>query len=887
MLALLALSPLLGLPDSKIGCAKDANGVVGVACDDFCECGHQKCAAAGKKLHEDEDTMDRCYVHDPVREAESDCTTDVRCCIPSDQCDPTCTLDQQNAITWLLKEIANVTNEQCAVHFLAQVRGMTQDDDALCECVHSSMNEIERNGSPKVYTAAVDAINEARCRMTVGDDNTFHDITTRCMRTSVIGQPKLFTSDEGIKFFLPPGEMVDLVTWDSPSGEPIALRGSVFQQEGSLMGSRWGNVQWFRRFELAIGNDTALSVTSFHRNTTKAPEEVAAKEANNKSPNLAFESHESSAPLPRVNLSKYDATGQAHAKHAPEGSERERILQEKRVLWKLTKERDAALAQVEIERQRAEKAVAEAAMERKRSGKAERLSAATAAGAERFTENARRQTSKALSEAKEAKQQMAMALRERDAAISQAEKEHEEYEAARAEADAAELEAGLKRLEETPLKAATTSAKWSDVLQHTAVQAPEAEQAAEAELEMANIAARPQEAPVPVMHHAGRWKLATKGAGGYGWIAASQAKEASLEGALVRERAAAQVSDAAPEATGGAVQVTHRAGRWMAASAVQQEEAQPQGAQQPQGARHARSKRATEEEEEEAQKVYEGVHEGILVARAAKAAQQADGTAAVPEKVLDAAASKLDDLLVTKLQEILASKVSLKLDAMLDSKLDAILAGKPAPMTPAFTPATKASTSLLALQPASALEPASQMAAAKADAAERAAALKGLALTAKERVVLASKDASLAPAPQEPHKPRQTFVGVRLDGKHIFAQPAHARRATYSSDWAKEIGLKVTAVETREHQIGDDMSVRVDVETNKFNFRIWSSKADIFHNDSKLQIKYAHLNLNLLGPFPTRVGGLFAELRGKVPMSKRSKSFLRREDRQRTVGGRE
>ena len=80
-------------------------------------------------------------------------------------------------------------------------------------------------------------------------------------------------------------------------------------------------------------------------------------------------------------MSKYDATGQAHAKHAPEGSERERILQEKRVLWKLTKERDAALAQVEIERQRAEKAVAEAAMERKRSGKAERLSAATAAGA--------------------------------------------------------------------------------------------------------------------------------------------------------------------------------------------------------------------------------------------------------------------------------------------------------------------------------------------------------------------------------------------------------------------------------------------------------------------------------------------------------------------------
>jgi hypothetical protein len=856
MLALL-LSPLLGLPDSRLGCAKDGNGVVGVACDDFCECGHQKCSAAGNKLHDDEDAMDRCYVHDPVREAESDCTTDVRCCIPSEQCDPTCTMVQQNAITWLLKEIANVTNEQCAVHFLAQVRGMTQDDDALCECVHSSMSEIERNGSPNVYVAAVDAINNARCRMTVGDDNTFHDITTRCMRTSVIGQPKLFTTDEGIKFFLPAGEMVDLVTWESPSGQPIALRGSVFQQEGSLMGSRWGNVQWFRRYELSIGNDTALSVTSFHRPAPEDPEEIAAKDANNNSPNLL----ESSAPLQRVNLSKYDTAGQAASKHAPEGSERDRILQEKKVLWKLTKERDSALAQVEIERQKAEKAVAEVEMERKTSGKAkaeaERVhafSAATAAGAERFTENARRQASKALSEAKEAKQQMATAFRERDAAITQAEKEHDEYEAARAEADAAELEAGLRRLEDAPLRAATTSAKWSDVLQHAAVQAPEVS------LEMANIAAKPEEAELPVMHHAGRWKLATKGAGGFGWIAASQAKEASLE----EGRPAPQGSGSTAEL---GVPVTHRTGRWMAASPVQQEEALPEGAPQ------ALSTRAGAFTERAAMPMTDAVavHEGILVARAAKAAQQAGNTVAVPEKVLDAAASKLDDLLVTELQEILASKVSLKL--MLDSKLDAILGGQPATKTPA----SKASTSLLALQPAP-----------QTDAAERAAALKGLALTSKERVVLASKDASLALGTQEPHKRRQTFVGVRLDGKHIFSQPAHARRrATYSSDWAKEIGLKVTAVETREHQIGDDMSVRVDVETDKFNFRIWSSKADMFHNDSKLQVKYAHLNLNLLGPFPTRVGGFFAELRGKVPMSKRSKSFLRREDRrdERTVLG--
>jgi len=869
MLALL-LSSLLGVPDSSVGCAKDGNGVVGVACDDFCECGHQKCSAGGKKLHDDEDAMDRCYVHDPVREAESDCTTDVRCCIPFEQCDPTCTMVQQNAITWLLKEIANVTNEQCAVHFLAQVRGMTQDDDALCECVHSSMDEIERNGSPNVYVAAVDAINNARCRMTVGDDNTFHDITTRCMRTSVIGQPKLFSDDEGVKFFLPPGEMVDLVTWDSPSGQPIALRGSVFQQEGSLMGSRWGNVQWFRRYELSIGNDTALSVTSFHRPPPEEPEDIAAKEANltNNSPNL-LESSAPTAPIQRVNLSKYDTTGQAASVHAPEGSERARILEEKKVLWKLTKERDSALAQVEIQRQKAEKAVAEVEMERKRSGKAKAeaekvhaFSAATAAGAERFTENARRQTSQAQSEAKQAKLQMATAFRERDAAITQAELEHDEYEAARAEADAAELEAGLRRLEDTPLQAAATSAKWSDVLQHATVQAPQVN------LEMANIAAKPEEAEVPVMHHAGRWKLATKGAGGYGWIAASQAKEEGVT-SLEEERAAPpQASGSKPEALDGAVPVTHRTGRWMAAAPVQQ---QQEAVPQLEGVRQ-RASAFTEKAAAVATTEHAAVHEGVSVARAAKASQQAGDTVAVPEKVLHAAASKLDDILVTKLQEILASKMGLKLDAMLDSKLDAILGGQPATMTPA----SKASTSLLALQPAP-----------QSDAAERAAALKGLALTSKERVVLASKDESLALSPQE-HKRRQTFVGVRLDGKHIFSQPVkQGRRATYSSDWAKEIGLKVTATETREHQIGDDMSVRVDVETDKFNFRIWSSKADMFHNDSKLQVKYAHLNLNLLGPFPTRVGGFFAELRGKLPMSKRSKAFLRREDRreERTVLG--
>jgi len=345
------------------------------------------------------------------------------------------------------------------------------------------------------------------------------------------------------------------------------------------------------------------------------------------------------------------------------------------------------------------------------------------------------------------------------------------------------------------------------------------------------------------MHHAGRWKLATKGSGGYGWIAASQAKEASFE----EEPATSQGSK--PELE---VPVMHHTGRWMAASPVQEEEALQEEARQ-ELSTHAGA--FTE---------HAAVHAGISVARAAKVSQQAADLVAVPEKVLHAAASKLDDILVTKLQEILATKVSLKLDAMLDNKLDAILGGQSATMMP--TSKASSLVNLLALQPAPQRD--------EPHAAERSAKLMS-----KERVALMSKEALRNPGFTLEHKRRQTFVGVRLDGKHIFSQPAREGKATYTSDWAKEIGLKVTAVETREHKIGDDMSVRVDVQTDKMNFRIWSSKADMFHNDSKLQVKYAHLNLNLLGPFPTRVGGFFAELRGKAPMSKRSKSFLRKEDR--------
>merc|ERR1739848_319611 len=98
------------------------------------------------------------------------------------------------------------------------------------------------------------------------------------------------------------------------------------------------------------------------------------------------------------------------------------------------------------------------------------------------------------------------------------------------------------------------------------------------------------------------------------------------------------------------------------------------------------------------------------------------------------------------------------------------------------------------------------------------------------------------------HKTRKTFIGVKLDGRDIFAQPYTMALAQYQSVWATEIGLKITAVQTKEHKIGGELAERVDVSTDNLKF-------------------------DMLGPFPPHVRGFFAELRGKVPMSERSKTY--------------
>ena len=111
-----------------------------------------------------------------------------------------------------------------------------------------------------------EAITTADCRMQAGETLTLHEITQLCMSTSVVGDPFLVVGEEKIKFFLPPGEMVELLSWASPSGKPVSLRGSTFQQKGSKRGAWHKNVQWFRRFELKLANETALEITSLHKN---------------------------------------------------------------------------------------------------------------------------------------------------------------------------------------------------------------------------------------------------------------------------------------------------------------------------------------------------------------------------------------------------------------------------------------------------------------------------------------------------------------------------------------------------------------------------------------------------------------------------------------------
>jgi hypothetical protein len=211
-------------------------------------------------------------------------------------------------------------------------------------------------------------------------------------------------------------------------------------------------------------------------------------------------------------------------------------------------------------------------------------------------------------------------------------------------------------------------------------------------------------------------------------------------------------------------------------------------------------------------------------------------------------ANKIEALLDAKL-EALASKMDSKLDALLESKLDAFVATRRSPAS-----AAKASN-LLALQPAT-----------PADDAD----------TPISWLSLASSEALKDPAFTADHKKRKSYLGIRLDGKDIFTAPP--RRATeFSSERAREIGLKISAVETREHRIGGELAERVEIKTNKFNFRIWSSKAGKL-SQKRMQVRYAHLNLNLVGAFPTHVAGFFAELHGNVAMSAKSKTYLRKVD---------
>ena len=435
------------------GCGTDRNGVPGAMCTLVCECGYHTCPEdKGYALG----LLDysRCYTHDPVlSQTDEACLDDVGCCIPSSECPIMCTVNQQAEINMLMLALVDAAismkdeeeGDRCETLFALQLHGIAQDEYELCICIKMSIQEIEMKESITKYNAAVEALNIATCRTTNGETRTVYDITMMCMSTDVVGDPFLAVGEEKIKFFLPPGDMVDLVTWTSPSGRPVAFRGMTFQQKGSSHKNDHKNVQWFRKFELNLANTTVMSITSFHA---------------------------------------YDPYG--------------------------------------------------------------------------------------------------------------------------------------------------------------------------------------------------------------------------LGGGGARDRG-----------------------------------------QHPRAADEAMSLAADE------------------------------------------------------------------------------------------------------------------------------------AMT--EAVTLANTEAQADPSFSEEHKQRKTFVGVKLDGRDLFAQPYTMALAQYQSVWATELGLKLTAVQTKEHKIGGELAEKVDVVTDKFKFRIWSSKAGKFF-DPKLQVEYAHLNLNMLGPFPANVGGFFAELRGKAPMSARTSSFLRKVD---------
>jgi hypothetical protein len=259
---------------SKVGCGTDANGVVGTRCEDVCECGSRGCAGAPDAVNGSKD-YSRCYEHDPVTELTADCQYDVKCCIPVAECPDTCSMEQQESINLLMLAITNASSDRCAEMFLQQLHGNAQDEYELCLCLKDAIAEVEDSGTIAEYNAAVQALNDANCRISDGELRTVHEITLMCMSTNVVGDPFLAVGEEKIKFFLPPEEMVDLLTWVAPSGKPVTLRGSTFRQKGAGKANNFKNVQWFRTFELSMANTTLLSITSFHAHSANSEANAA------------------------------------------------------------------------------------------------------------------------------------------------------------------------------------------------------------------------------------------------------------------------------------------------------------------------------------------------------------------------------------------------------------------------------------------------------------------------------------------------------------------------------------------------------------------------------------------------------------------------------------
>jgi hypothetical protein len=251
----------LSLPSNWTGCGTDAHGVPGGMCSLVCECGSRTCPEIGGA----EVDFSRCYIHDPILATSDDeCGRDVGCCIPAAECSVMCTVQQQEDVNLLMLAFVNASDDTCETLFALQLHGIAQDEYELCICIKKAIDKIEEMGTIAEYNSAVEALNLATCRMTNGQMRTIYDITLMCMSTDVVGDPFLAVGEEKIKFFFPPGEMVDLLTWRSPSGKHVQFRGMTFQQKGAAHSNTARNVQWFQKFEILLANTSVLSITSFH-----------------------------------------------------------------------------------------------------------------------------------------------------------------------------------------------------------------------------------------------------------------------------------------------------------------------------------------------------------------------------------------------------------------------------------------------------------------------------------------------------------------------------------------------------------------------------------------------------------------------------------------------